>query len=112
MLAKDEYIIGEGGIAGAIERKDLDVLMMPTSSMTMSTFATKAESPVLSVPLGYYPPDTEVEYDPKNGLVTVAPNILKLLYQYFSRASGNPTHYAVFRCTSSARRMSMKRFSG
>src|SRR5690242_5342118 len=75
MLRRDKYFVGEGGIAGAVDRHNLNVLLMPASSMTMSTFAAKAGSPVMSVPLGFYPPGTKIEYDPKNGLVNVAPNI-------------------------------------
>ncbi|KAF2028393.1 amidase signature enzyme [Setomelanomma holmii] len=77
MLTRDEYFVGEGGIAGAIDRHNLHVLLMSTASMTMSTFAAKAGSSVMSVPLGFFPPGTKVEHESKNELVNVAPNIPK-----------------------------------
>jgi amidase len=75
LIVRDNYFIQEGGIAGAIERHNLNVLLMPTASMTMSTFAAKAGSPVMSVPMGFFPDGTKVEHDPRNGFVDVAPNI-------------------------------------
>ncbi|KAF2679849.1 hypothetical protein K458DRAFT_460244 [Lentithecium fluviatile CBS 122367] len=75
MLAKEEYFAGEGGIADAIEGLDLPVLVMRTTSMTMSMLAAKASSPVMSAPLGYYPPGTKIVHDTKNGLVNVVPSI-------------------------------------
>jgi amidase len=75
MLAKDEYFTGEGGIEGALTRHRCDVLLVPTLSVTLQTFAAKAGSPVMSVPMGLFAKDTEVEVDAKNGLVDIAPGI-------------------------------------
>jgi amidase len=75
MVERDKYFVQEGGIAGAMVRHNLNVLLMPTASMTMSTFAAKAGSPVMSVPMGFFPDGTKVEHDPRNGFVNVAPNI-------------------------------------
>lgn len=75
MLSRDEYFVGEGGIEGALGRHRCTVLLMPTPCATLQTFAAKAGSPVMSVPLGSYPEGTEIETDAKNGLVTVAPGI-------------------------------------
>jgi amidase len=74
MLRMDEYFAREG-IAGTLDRHKVDVLMMPTLSATMQSFAAKAGSPVISVPMGAYPDGTEVDIDRSNGLVTVASNI-------------------------------------
>lgn len=75
MLAKDAHFTGESGILGAMTRYRCDVLLLPTLSVTLQTFAAKAGSPVLSLPTGKYPPDTEVECDVKSRLVNVAPGI-------------------------------------
>jgi amidase len=76
ILGMDEYFTGEGGIFAALYRHRCDVLLLPTLSTTMQNFAAKEGSPVLSVPMGAYHPDTRVERDSKNGLVNVAPDIL------------------------------------
>jgi amidase len=75
MQEKDAYFAGVGGIPGTLDRYKLDVLLMPTLSVTIQAFAAKAGSPVISVPMGCYPAGTTIERDPNNGLITVAPNI-------------------------------------
>lgn len=75
MLKKDLYFAGEGGIAGALDRYSCHVLLIPTLSATMQSFAAKAGSPVMSVPMGIFPEGTAIERDPKNGLICVAPGI-------------------------------------
>ena len=75
MLVKDEYFGEEGGIPGALDRHDLDVLLTPTMSVTLQTFAARSGSPALSVPMGKYPEGMGVERDKRNGFVTVAPEI-------------------------------------
>jgi amidase len=75
MLGRDEHFAGEGGIQGALNRHRCDILLVPTLSVILQTFAAKAGSPVLSVPMGIYPEGTPVEINAKNGLVKVAPNI-------------------------------------
>jgi len=74
MLSRDGYFAGEGGVPGALDGYQCDVLLLPALSVTMQTFAAKAGSPVLSLPMGVYPHDTPVEKD-GNGLVDVAPGI-------------------------------------
>jgi amidase len=75
MLSCDEYFVGEGGIPGALYEQRCDVLLLPTLSVTMQTFAAEAGSPVLSLPMGVYAEDTLVERDESNGLVDVAPGV-------------------------------------
>jgi amidase len=75
MLARDEYYTGEGGIEAALCRRRCDVMIVPTLSVTMQSFAAKAGSPVMSVPMGVFPGDSQVEKDARNGLVNVAPGI-------------------------------------
>jgi hypothetical protein len=62
---------------GAIDRCNMHVLLMPTTSMTTSTFAAKAGLPVMSVPHGYYQAGTGIELYSGNGLVDVAPVFCK-----------------------------------
>jgi amidase len=75
MLARDDYFSGEGGIEGALGRHRCSVLIVPTLCVTLQTFAAKAGSPVMSVPMGAYPEGTVVEIVAKNGLVNIAPGI-------------------------------------
>ena len=75
MLARDEYFTGEGGIEGALGRHRCAILLVPTLCVILQTFAAKAGSPVMCVPMGSYPEGTEVEKDGKNGLVNIAPGI-------------------------------------
>ncbi|KAH5392462.1 hypothetical protein HBI68_241490 [Parastagonospora nodorum] len=86
ILSRDEYFAGQGGIPGALDRRRCDVLLLPTLSVTMQTFAAKAGSPVLSLPMGVYAEDTLVERDDRNGLVDVAPGIPFSAY-IFGRAT-------------------------
>jgi amidase len=75
MLAKDEWFKGGGGIEGALKRHKLSILLIPMLSPTLNAFTSKAGSPCLSIPMGKYPAGTDVECDPGNGLVNVAPGI-------------------------------------
>lgn len=73
MLEKDKYFAS--CIEDTLDQYNCDMLMIPFLSPTLQTFAAKAGSPVMSVPLGVYPDDTPVAIDPRNGLVTNAPGI-------------------------------------
>jgi amidase len=73
LLARDEHFAGDGGIQGALNRHGCDILLVPTLSVILQTFAAKAGSPVLSVPVGAYPDGTPVETDVKNGLINIGP---------------------------------------
>lgn len=73
MLKKDEYFAG--CISNALNRQNCDLLVIPFLSPVLQTFAAKAGSPAMSVPLGVYPEDTPVVYDPRNGLITEAPGL-------------------------------------
>jgi amidase len=75
MMVRDTYFTGPGGIEAALDRHRCDILLIPTLSVTMQTFAAKAGSPVMSVPMGSYARGTVVEEDTKNGLVDIAPGI-------------------------------------
>lgn len=75
LSARDEYFATDGGIEGALGRHRCNVLLVPTLCVTLRTFAAKAGSPVMSVPMGSYPPGTIVERGEHNDLVNVAPGI-------------------------------------
>jgi amidase len=75
VMARDEYFAGEGVVIGALHRHSLDALVTISPVDTVITFAAKAGSPVITVPVGVYPPDTKVKTDKDTGLVEIAPNI-------------------------------------
>ncbi|KAI9797685.1 MAG: hypothetical protein M1833_005346 [Piccolia ochrophora] len=66
------FLGGPGGVLGALEKDDLDALILPTA------FAPGLPAlvgyPVVTVPLGFYPPDTPV-HSAGWGQVKVGPNI-------------------------------------
>jgi amidase len=71
---RDAYFAGEGGILGALERSNLDALVFPTAAKMSDHFAAGGGLPVITIPLGYLPNDTEVKWSPRHDLVTQSPN--------------------------------------
>jgi amidase len=69
---EDLFIGGEGGVLGAIERGHLDAVIAPTS--ISSTFPAIVGSPIVTVPLGFYPANATVETT-RRGLVDTGPNV-------------------------------------
>lgn len=61
------------GIIGTLDRYGLDALVMPT--FTSFHLPAIAGLPIVTVPLGFYPPDTEISMNAKGTLVDVAPNV-------------------------------------
>ena len=61
------------GIIGTLDRYGLDALVMPT--FTSFHLPAIAGLPIVTVPLGFYPPDTAISMNAKGTLVNVAPNI-------------------------------------
>lgn len=74
MVEQELHFGGEGGILGAIEKYNLDVLVTPSTLGVANDLAAKMGFPVIIVPLGFYPEGTPVEHD-KGGLVKVAPGM-------------------------------------
>jgi amidase len=74
MVEQERYFGGEGGILGAMEKHKLDVLVTPSTLGVANDLAAKMGFPVISVPLGFYPEGTPIEYD-SGGLVTMAPGM-------------------------------------
>ena len=67
------HMAEEQGIIGALDRYGLDALVMPTfASFHLPSIAGL---PIVTVPLGFYPPNTAIAMNLKGTLVNVAPNI-------------------------------------
>ncbi|RYP88175.1 hypothetical protein DL770_004680 [Monosporascus sp. CRB-9-2] len=71
-LQMNYYAGGEAGLLGAYERTRVDAIVMPSSNSP--GFAAIVGAPVVTVPMGFYPEDTEVVTNSR-GLVTRGPNI-------------------------------------
>ncbi|KZT54945.1 amidase [Calocera cornea HHB12733] len=69
-----QYYYGSNAtILGALEQYGLDALIIPSSQSP--GYASIAGYPIISVPLGYYPPTTNVTWNSRNTLVSLAPNM-------------------------------------
>lgn len=68
----DLYLGGEGGILGALNRTKTDAVLLPTQYSPGIPAIVGA--PVVTVPLGFYPPDWNVTTTTR-GLVSTGPNI-------------------------------------
>lgn len=64
---------GEGGIIGALERHNLDAVLLPTSLAV--SIPSMVGTPVITVPLGVWPNGTEVQRDSRGDSVVRAPGI-------------------------------------
>ncbi|KAK4141225.1 amidase [Dichotomopilus funicola] len=72
----DRFYCGEGGILGAMEKHNLDVLVIPSTLGISNDLAAKMGFPVLGAQLGFHPKGTPIELDEdKPHLVQVAPGI-------------------------------------
>lgn len=71
------YFGNEGGLIGAIERHQLDAVILPANFAPH--WAAPIGAPIVTVPMGAYPAGTPIVKDPW-GLVEVAPNIPYVLY--------------------------------
>ena len=67
------YLGGPGGVTGALEKYNLDALAMPTKFAP--SHSAYVGLPVVTVPLGFFPSNTEVVKTPDWDLVQVGPNI-------------------------------------
>lgn len=73
---KDSAIFaGEQGITGALDRHRLDALLAPSCAELPNYAAARGGFPIVSVPLGYRPPGTPVEWNGTGRLMAVGPNI-------------------------------------
>ena len=63
----------EQGIIGVLDRYGLEALVMPT--FTSFHLPSIAGLPIVTVPLGFYPPNTAIAMNLKGTMVDVAPNV-------------------------------------
>ena len=67
----DQYL-SNGLVLGAIKNQSLDAVLLPTAFSP--PFAAIAQSPVVTIPLGFYPANTTVQMNQRGDLVAVSPN--------------------------------------
>lgn len=70
---KNLYLAGEGGLLGALSTYNLDAVVIPTFSA--SSISAAIGGPIVTVPLGAYPPNTTVVPNGYGDLNATAPNI-------------------------------------
>jgi amidase len=74
MLEQEIFFGGEGGILGALGKFKIDCFVVPSYAGIGPDLAAKMGFPELSVPLGFYPEGTPINYDADEPhLVRVAP---------------------------------------
>ena len=67
------YFGGKGGVLGALEKDNLDALILPTDySPNLPAYAGL---PVVTVPMGFYPSNTTIVAFPPWNLTAIGPNI-------------------------------------
>jgi amidase len=64
---------GEGGLLGALQRNNLDAIILPSN--IAYRFAAIVGAPVVTVPLGVYPSDAPLIPNNRRNLVSSGPNI-------------------------------------
>ena len=67
------YVGGEGGILGALERHNLDAVVLPSD--VAPTIPALVGAPIVTVPLGAFPDDTPVKKERFWDVVDAAPGI-------------------------------------
>ncbi|KAL9061105.1 MAG: hypothetical protein Q9162_000250 [Coniocarpon cinnabarinum] len=67
----DRYL-SEGLLLGALRNMSLDAVLLPTQFSP--SFAAIAQSPVVTIPMGYYPANTTVQMNQRGDLVATSPN--------------------------------------
>ncbi|KAI8268160.1 putative amidase [Colletotrichum sp. SAR11_239] len=72
-LQESNYLGGEGGLLGTLERHKLDAVILPTSFS--STWAAIIGAPVVTVPLGFYPANATVIKNRRGNLVDTGPHV-------------------------------------
>lgn len=70
---KNLFYGGEGGVLGALNRTSTSAILLPTQ--LSPGIAALVGSPVISVPLGFYPRDAEVQKNSRGNLVATGPNV-------------------------------------
>lgn len=70
---EDLYLGGAGGLLGALANYSLDAVVVPTA--VASGISAIIGAPLVTVPLGFYPPNTTVQTNRRGNLNATAPNI-------------------------------------
>jgi amidase len=73
-LAKMYRLAGKEGIVSALDEYKLDLVVHPTNLDPATTFSARVGLPRITVPLGFYPEDTE-PVSHRGDIVDVAPNV-------------------------------------
>lgn len=69
----DKMIGTQSGVPGALMNQSLDAILLPTAFAP--PVAAIVGNPVVTVPMGFYPPNTTVTPNQRGNLVAVGPNI-------------------------------------
>lgn len=72
-LQENQFLGGDGGLLGALERHGLDAIILPASFST--SFAAIIGAPIVTVPLGFYPVNAPVIMNRRGSLVDTGPNV-------------------------------------
>lgn len=68
-----EWLAHEGGVRGALEKNNLDALILPTCVSPI--VPALGGCPIITVPLGIYPEDTEIKMCPRGDMIERGPNL-------------------------------------
>ncbi|KAK4696170.1 amidase, partial [Lecanoromycetidae sp. Uapishka_2] len=74
-IEKMVRLSGKESILGALDAFNLDVLAVPSAPNPPVTFAARVGLPIITVPLGFYPPGTLIEKNDRGDLVERAPGM-------------------------------------
>ncbi|MCJ1479166.1 hypothetical protein MMC13_007850 [Lambiella insularis] len=66
---------GPEGILGAMNRWNVDAIVVPTSSIIVTSMAAFGGFPIINVPMGFYPADAALEYNRRGDLIKAGPGI-------------------------------------
>ena len=73
-VEREDRLYRKEGILGVMDELNLDVIAVPANASSPSAAAAALGLPIITVPLGFYPEDTEVKKT-KWDLVETAPGI-------------------------------------
>lgn len=68
-----EWLAHEGGVRGALEKDNLDALILPTCVSPI--VPALGGYPIITVPLGIYPEGTDVKWNPRGNMIERGPNL-------------------------------------
>ncbi|KAJ5093382.1 hypothetical protein N7456_009243 [Penicillium angulare] len=68
-----EWLAHEGGVRGALRKDNLDALILPTCVSPI--IPALGGYPIITVPMGFYPKDTEIKMCPRGDLIERGPDL-------------------------------------